>query len=427
MKDALFYRIVFAGFFMLPFENFIIAPSSGWPALSPLVFLLALVFRSTKFSLDRKEVIVLLFGFTLSCLGWSVSENIGGGNRNFFGDVVGGLTPLLLGLCFYRVMTVVLSDRGFFKASLDFFFWGSVVALIASIVILVFGYLLKVGFFIEFLGFILKRNHEMYRFSFLFAEPSFVSVHVLGVLVPFAWISWRLDYKLQFKRMLGVLFCYVLVALIFMDSARFILDVVFLFFVVLFFYYSKSFLFLRSSKLFALSLVFVFFVYVTSMNLELLEVVTFGRVSGGVDILSIVNSDPSLASRFFRTDAVYQALIDNPIFMFTGVGFGNIGYLVDLGFYDASMNYMSNYTVEIDNIYLRGSGSNIFNMYARVVGEFGVLVALAVPLLLYSRRVAFLFFIVGWCYVQFDSYAFYGVWIYLAVAGYFKKNMSASV
>ena len=56
------------------------------------------------------------------------------------------------------------------------------------------------------------------------------------------------------------------------------------------------------------------------------------------------------------------------------------------------------------------------SMPVRLVSELGVVAALLIVVLLFDRRFVFLYAVTLYVYVQFDSYAFYTLWIHVFFA-----------
>ncbi|UAW99449.1 hypothetical protein KEM63_05640 [Halopseudomonas nanhaiensis] len=404
------------GFFLLPFENLAIAPSAGWPAIAPIFFFASVLLslNSMSFSVAKVRTVVALV--IISSCGWISTYVLGLDNRFFVRDVFDAFAALTLGVCFAICLARVfrpgvradLQIRGYLNA----YALGSTIAIGTSSLL----YLLsKAGVsFASYLALIiLKRNEEMNRFAFFFAEPSFVSVHILGVLIPLTWLAWRLDLTLERNRLLGLGLAYILISVLLLDSARFWIDMCFLAATSAFFYITRSF-----KKVSIKTLLFAMTIALPTSNFilfneGLLGSLTMGRVQASDDLLITLNSDDSLASRFFRTDAAYQAWKEYPQYLITGAGFGNIGALIDVGYQKALDNFRSSYMKEVIQIGESGSGPNIFNMHAKTIGEFGLIVYLLLLFALFDRRFCFLFLTIFWCYLQFDSYAFYGLWIYV--------------
>jgi hypothetical protein len=410
-----YYRCVFLAFFFLPIENLLFAPSAGWPAISPVFFFIAYLLSFRAFPFGRIEVLLFSSFSALSALGWFSTYLFETGNRNFVSDISGSLLPLILGYSFFKVFLNLIDDGDFFKRAIEYYLKGALLSVFLSVLIWIFYKYLGLVFISDFTQFLFKRNGELERFSFFFAEPSFVSVHLFGVLLPFLFYCWKMSWSEHFNMLLRVFLLYLLFSFLFMDSVRFYIDVLFVFGVFLYFKMTGLFLSPSNGKVF----LFVFFsAFIITFLFKfpiLIEWLTLGRVATDGSILDMLSSDPSLASRFFRMDALINGLDVQPIHLITGVGFGNVGYLVDLGFLDALKNFGSSYFKEVEDIARDGNGPNVFNMYTRLLGEFGLLVTSIILAAFYEKRIAFLYLVVGWCYIQFDSYAFYGVWIYLAI------------
>lgn len=408
------------GMFLIPFENFIFAPSAGWPAISPLFFFVAFVFLPKNKYFTRQSFRWVVALVVLSLIGYFLSHGISIGNRYLFRDVSAALAALIFGYAFYSAMSFHFIknnniDYDNCRAMINSFVRGSFWALSFSLLILVFNNLLKVGSFIQVSSFILKRNIESGRFQFLFAEPSFISVHILGVLVPLAWLCWRLNFSAERKSILRITFAYLFLSLLFANSARFLIDFFVLSCAGFLFYIYSSFSRLNYKKVFLLLIFPMLILFLSIADDEIFSAVTNDRLSYSGDFRFLINSDPSLASRFFRIDAVYNGLSEYSYFLVTGVGFGNIGSLVDFGYDRAISNFYSLFFEEVDYIRINGNGPNIFNMHLRIIGEFGLIFFLILLYKVFNRKTAFLFFVIMWCYVQFDSYAFYAVWIYLVI------------
>lgn len=421
MIENLSKRFFKYGMFLIPFENLSIAPSAGWPAIAPIFFFVSFLCLPKR---EHFTASSLIWGGALAIIsftGYILAEQITNGNRFFYRDVIAAAGVFFLGYTFYRTMIFHLVrndvvDVSFIGSLLRSLIRGSFVALSISLMILIFNNLFKVSGFIQIASLVLKRNVESERFQFLFAEPSFISVHILGVLVPFYWLSVKFNLLTESKRLIKIIIIYIVISIIFANSTRFLIDLFVLGVLTFFSYFLNSSSRLNYKKVFLLLIIpvllFAFFV----SNLELLETLTNNRVSFSGDFSSLVNSDPSLASRFFRIDAVYQGILDHKYLLLTGVGLGNIGSLIDFGYIKALDNFYSFYLNEVESIGLIGNGPNMFNMHVRLIGEFGLLFYGFILWFFFNRKIAFLYFLTFWCYVQFDSYAFYAFWIYCAAS-----------
>lgn len=400
---------------MMPFENLAIAPSSGWPAIAPIIFLLAL-FSSPRSNVLLKRIFILLFlTLIFSSFGWLLSSVSVGLSRNFIPDVITSFASLLLGAAFYFVTSDYLffspgSQNRKFVYLLNGLIYGSFFALFLSVIILLSTYFFA-GAVQNILVLISKRTYDVQRFSFLFAEPSFVSVHVYGVLTPLAWLAWKMGCRIQFVRLLWVIITYIVLSIWFLSSLRFIIDTIFVFILFLCFYFSGSFKNVQIFKIFSVAVV-ILVIFFNLLQFVQVDVLSFGRLTLSDDFMVFISSDASLASRYFRINAASSALLSNPYLLFTGAGLGNVGALVDSGYIAALGEFYSPYMDEVESIKELGSGSNIFNLHIRMIGEFGIVVYAAFALFIYRKNLAFIYILMGWVLIQFDSYAFYLLWIY---------------
>lgn len=410
-------RLLVLAFFLVPFENLSVAPSAGWPAVSPLFFLLIVALNFKKIEFSKKEISIIFILLLWSVLGWLLSFLVSDGNRFFIRDVSGSLLPLILGYAFYKTLMIIIDNEQLLRRAIDSFIVGSIVSLLCSLGILVFGFIAQIPMILDVLDVLLKRNADLVRFSFFFAEPSFVSVHLLGFIIPLIYICKLCDFNAQFWKLSLILALYIVVGFLYMESARYYIDMFFVCVIFVVFWLSNSFKTPSTSKLLFILLLSMPFCMLLYSSPVIVEHLTLGRVDIDNNFDDMIGSDASLASRFFRSDAVVSAVFDNVVLIFTGVGYGNIGLLVDLGYEDALTRFTSSYMKELFDIYNYGNGSNIYNMYVRMLGEFGIVVPVIIILSLYDKRHSFLFLIACWCYLQFDSYAFYAIWIYLAVCG----------
>lgn len=418
------------GFFLMPFENLAIAPSAGWPAVSPLLFFLAFALgRNRKLNGDIVAWVVILA--TLSAANWlsvAVSDGFG---RFFARDVLSGLAPVVLGVSFFLLMRSVFFADGVFNRNrfaecMGSLYLGSIFALLFSVCVLVAAHILKAPAVLAVLELILKRNADVARFAFVFAEPSFVTVHIFGVLIPFAWLCWRVGLADISKKLIGVIVVYVLISVVYLDSVRFNVDLAMLVLVTATFWKLRGFVYLSRIKILAVISFVIVAAQLMVVSPEIISTLTSNRIDiNGAGLREVFNSDGSLASRFFRIDAVIAGMIEKPYYIPFGVGWGNVGFIVDAGYSVAESNYTSLFYKEVDQIRQDGSGPNIYNMYVKLFAEYGIVVPIVMFYRLYSRKTAYLYVIIGWCYLQFDSYAFYGIWIYL-IALYVVKDDAVS-
>lgn len=416
-------KVAWLGFFMMPFENLAFAPSAGWPAVSPIIFLLALLLSARSGVLIARMVILLLLVVGYSSMGWLISGLSIGLSMGFVSDVVASVMALLLGASFYLVVSdYLVNTPGTYKEKFSYLLngliHGSLWALFFSILIIIGTYYFE-GIVRSILAMAFKRTYEVQRFSFLFAEPSFVSVHIYGVLIPLAWLAWKLDCKVQFNRLLWIVCAYTLLSFLFLTSLRYIVDTLFILTLLLIFYTANSFYRIRWIRLTQVSVVILVAAGALISYIGV-DVLSAGRLLLSDDFTTLISSDASLASRFFRINAVISSILANPTLLFTGVGVGNVGALVESGYYSALSEFYSPYTDEVESIKSLGSGPNIFNMHIRMLGEFGF-AYIVFAILLFRKNLTFIYLLIGWVLIQFDSYAFYSLWIYLLAMSVSKR------
>ena len=430
--DFLFYLAAAT----LPFENLFFAPSSGWATVTPLIlFLYAMLnLYYLRPHLNFIKKICLFF------LGFGLLSTI---TVIFFhgrlDDYLAAYVPIVLGLsCLFSFLEFHAKQGGNFKQK--FYFLTSII-IISYLVSLLIGlaeyFALKYHLtgISDILAHLFKRNYlAKNRVQFFFTEPSFIGMHLFGILLPLFWLTKR--YALLF---LIILYSYS--AILFGAGVRIILDI-FLVILILSFYYlkrSKDRLF-TSLVIVALVLFIVsvsaingrfhkiFFGFLNSSsetsldcNLEenqnTEECLTFFRQAG-------VNSDGSFASRLFRIKSTVFGYTKSPVGFFIGYGLGNSIHPARLGHAEAKKKYKSSYMKEVNDLanpkYHDDSVS--YCLYTRFVSEFGIF-ALLIGLffLINLARKSFLpykyhyLFIILYLYLQFESLSFYALWLYLAI------------
>ena len=408
------YLLACVGFFLLPFENLKIAPSAGWPAITPIVLFFAFIF-SNKLVVSRAGIGWFGAIIGLSGLGVFSAFLIGEENKYFIDSFFDTLITLLLGYASYQVFcneaiynkqVHLIRLEGLLKA----FILGSIAALFCSLLILLFRHIYPVPGFIELLTVLLKRNVTAPRFHFLFGEPSFISVHIMGVIIPFLWIAVKYHLEVIKKWLLGILLTYVIFAFPYSGSARFFLDMTLLTTIYLIFkLVTKKDQEVSSIKVGFIFLVLVLIGYIMLSSPWLVKTVTLGRVELKDSLFKTALTDPSLQSRLLLTMSIFNALLEQPIFLIFGTGLGNVAYLYDIGVLLTVMDFPLFTT---DNVLGK---HYLYNMHLRLIAEFGVFFYLYVLHRLYDKRLIMLYIIMLLCYTQFDSYAFYLVWFYLFI------------
>ena len=61
-------KLLLLGFFLVPIENLSVAPSSGWPAIAPVIFFLVAALNIKKMRFSKKEITIIFFlSFFVEC------------------------------------------------------------------------------------------------------------------------------------------------------------------------------------------------------------------------------------------------------------------------------------------------------------------------------------------------------------------------
>lgn len=242
------------------------------------------------------------------------------------------------------------------------------------------------------------------RPQFLFAEPSYIGMHLFGILLPTFW-------QTKDKRV-GVLIPVFSIGAILMNSGtRIILDSI----VALLIWLIASVNF-RSWKATMAFVTGIAMLAVTSLgavfvNLRLNALVTKGLLAG----------DGSMSSRIFHMLAPMWSWKHDAAHMVFGWGAGNISNAVRTG-YDGALQWYSNHG-GLGNPEIKGLANppvNVFTMsaYASFITEFG-LACFVVLVLLFSiyiiknhawNRLSICWMVLLiYLYIQFESYSFYAI------------------
>lgn len=440
------HHLYLLGIFFLPIEALPISISKGWNAVALLFFLadtfLILFFHPRAISKvfaradpkSQKNLLILL----VFCLGLSLFSYLISGEISLSGLARGTIT-LVLGLSFffstaYHLLVGRLSSDVLLSVLFSSYFFALLV-----------GVLQFFNVNIPFIDLIAENSRRggrvgIERVTFMFSEPSFVAVHLSGVLLPFFLLLARRRSQILIGSFL--ILSFVGINLISGSSLRLLFEfgVISAF---LFFQFGvgsiQSFLrkiFLSSSFLFvAFSLLFfgVFYSFVTVVLFPhlsndggfLLQV--FDNFSYLQDrMLQVLNfsegvSDYSASIRRLRVDLVVRTLSICPsIPMLTssiGVGFANLPSLTGQACADVFAPYRQilAYNPEYLELVSDSAVRTVFSMPARILGEFGIIGFISFVYILFPRtfeqRIIASSVIVS--LIGFDSYAFYGIWIYV--------------
>lgn len=252
----------------------------------------------------------------------------------------------------------------------------------------------------------LRSTYGEGRVQFSFTEPSFISVHLFGVLLPFYVITRDIKF-------LWLIILFLVVGIAGHAGVRLLVDSG-LVLVVFLFYYNN---FVKKPVFFLLCLIAcVLIIFLGSeefVNQRLKDILVDG-----------IYADDSLAARFFRLNAIVNGYLDTPLRALFGYGIGQEVIPLKIGFDQALSVYLSDYMYEIN--YLQDVDSKVLPnvggcFWIRIISEFGLIILFLILTKLFfiyirlkSKLLKSTFLIVCIILVQFGSYAFYGMWIIAA-------------
>ena len=387
---------------MLPFENFWFAPSEGWAAISPVILAFYVLLNikllpKTIFSLRQ------IFGFFFFAV-------ILGSATAFFNvvnakDYLSSFVPLILGAI------LLLSFYIFYKKQQD-------LRTVINIVVVAYAVAVMIGFF-EFLA--LKLNNHFFaewlsgffkrdylvtnaRVQFFFTEPSFIGMHLFGILLPLYWLSRRKD-------LLFIMALFAFEAIAFNSGVRVIIDIA----VVATIYFFYLLLKHKQAKWIPLILLIfgLSFGYFYNNNIRVKKIIDAG-----------IYADGSLASRYFRIQASVIGYAKTPTEALIGYGMGNSIKPLHLGYDEARALYTSDYLREVEALdnkaILFHDDSVAYSLYIRFISEYGLILALIGLTYLFMitkrsllpQRWLYLIIIL-YIYVQFESLGFYSLWLFI--------------
>ena len=402
--------------FLLPFENFFFAPSAGWATLTPIIFvgyLLCNIKYWGKCIFKYKKIFLMVFlGVIITVINLLfIDEYI----KPAILRVISAAISLGLGLVSLMSFHIYLIEKNGDIKKIE------KIILIAYSISLLVGLVqwISVEFNIsvikELAGILSKRNYLRYnRIQFCFTEPSFIGMHLYGVLLPIYMFG-------KNKKIKNLIIVFVLSSIFFGSSVRFLTDTA----VVLAIYALYRINFKKAISIMAVAgVIFVMVfggIYMYNNN---------GRVN------AIINgglySDGSLASRWFRINATIKGYISEPFHTLMGYGLGQEVFPLKNGYNSAVAEYKSWYTGEVNALYyaLETSEESVtFCLYTRLISEFGLIIFLRILMELSyiykninDKNWKFTFSVVLYLYIQFEPYAFYSIWLFLVLNEAKKRN-----
>lgn len=394
------------GLIFIPFDNLFFAPSSGWATIAPFFFLAYLI---TGFNGIRKVIsrcgtffpILLLFGIYQCCL-WLY-------NGLNFSAAIDELGTLFLGIIFFLSLVLRYEVRNYdadvdarylYKSYCISFAYGIIRFLALN--------------YIEWLNnvFMLIEKRTYNRLTFSFTEPSFISVHILGVL--FLWVYLVRDAKLANKMIrLGMLF--LVLSTVFKSSSRCVIDfAIFIGFTLVYLLFRDAKHFARNFLLILICIILV--VIMISVSPRVLRVLSNGFYA-----------DASMASRFFRIVAMLAGFKENIVNSLVGYGIGNMDIPFNNGYTYAYEHFTNAYVSEILALKDTSELTTVFCLPLKIMSAFGIIPFFIGMVSLFYKCLKnhidlLCILLVIWVYIQFDSYAFYALWILFYLAKFGNHN-----
>lgn len=396
MPSRMWSLVFYMGLAFLPFDNLSFAPSLGWAAISPYFFIAATflmmvenksVFNGVlKYAINKSGVYVVvlllisLVAYLLSDVNWRL---------------VGlSFLKVFLGTCFFICLVGIKRvDRIWERRALKILAFSYGLSLIVGLIQYT-NILFSTSVGNSIFQSIFARYYPE-KIQYTFTEPSFASMHVFGVVLPFLLCLNVHNFYSKFLKLFGV--AVILLSIFSGSSLRILFD---LGLVLL------AFMLVLSNKQ-RVSYVAV----ISILGIALLNIfppVLLDRIENIFSTQEI--SDPSAAIRKFRINAALSGTFNEPYAVVMGYGFGNSAAAINNGFSD-SYDRISQSYAEIDNLREESDGL-VYSMHGKLIAEHGIFLYGLILMLLWSRRHRFFWLLILISYLQFDSYAFYTVWIY---------------
>lgn len=394
------------GIFMLPFENLFFAPSTGWATITPIIFAIYILFNiklAFKSLYKYRYILVFFaFGILISCLNYIY---IGVELKN----LINALISLGLGITNLICFDIYFSQK---KHSINN---------IVKIILISYGISLLIGW-VQFISarldiiyikdlFILleKRAYIKYnRIQFTFTEPSFIGMHLFGILLPMFICTKK-------KSILAMIIAFAVSAILFSSGVRILIDIIVVIGICYLIYFIKN---IKSKK--------VVFRTIAIILLGIVTIITLYNTN--YRVRSILNkgiyADGSLASRFFRINSSVKGYMKDKVNFAFGYGIGNSIIPMRNGYEEAIAEYKSDYTKEMEELADPNFTNDSVNycLYTRFTSEFGIIALIIAMIYMFrlSRKSKDIFmknyiFILLYLYIQFESYAFYTIWLYIVL------------
>lgn len=396
------------GLFLIPFENFFFAPSSGWAAIAPIAFFIYFFskFKLIPLLIKREKKII---GFLILMICWGFLICVFEGTFNFVA-IKRTVYTLGLGIIFYFSFIIrYIFKKNSIKKDVQILIYGYLLSMIIGIIQWL-SYNYNLNSIIEIIQTLSKRTY-IERVQFTMTEPSFISFHVYGIIL-IIYIFFKKIYIQPSKLHSVVLIFFPILVLVIGKSTRFIVDTIIVLFICIIYNFFSLKKISKKIKLIILCMG-IFVGYILFNNREIM-VQKIGKIDSRIEKIykKGIYVDASLASRYFRINASIKGYKTNLFRTFIGYGIGNMGIPLSLGYKEAREEYKNDYLKEVEAL-KKFNGHSLFCMYIKIISEYGLIFLLILLISLYSSTYLLEYLIIGYLLIQFDSYSFYSIWLYL--------------
>lgn len=395
---------------LIPFDNLFFAPSRGWATISPILFFIynVLNIKSTLYIIIKKEYKVVIVIYFLVTYSFGLYLINGIELSNF----IDAIQSIILGISFY---IAIINRYVIKKNNLEKDICILIKAYYASFIYGLIKYIsleLNINSLLNLFKVIEKRYYD--RVAFSFTEPSFIAMHVFGVMLPVYYLTKGRKNK---KNIIILIILFSILTIVSKSTTRFIIDILFITIIFIgYLIFNKEI----KIKYKAIAIYFLTFFMILSPIFLIKLIDSNTRFKNIIE--QGIYADSSLASRYFRVNASIKGYINKPDKVLWGAGIGNSYIFLQSGYDEAFSEYKNNYVKEVLSI-KDNKQAELFSMPIRLISEFGFIITLILffILIIYSMKNKsnlFLFIVTLYLYIQFDSYAFYSIWIYIYYCKY---------
>ena len=216
---------------LLPFENFFFAPSSGWATITPIILALYIVFNLKIFFQEivkfKKTMLLLAIGVVFTLINYIFVTPV-------ISNIINAIISLGLGLvCLFSFDIYYIKNKKDIKKIVNILFISYLISLIFGIIEFI---TIKANIPIikDAFNVLFKRDYIQYgRVQYFFTEPSFIGMHIFGILLPIYWIS-------KERKMLYLIIAFIISTIAFNCGVRILLDIAVVGTILLFAYLARN-------------------------------------------------------------------------------------------------------------------------------------------------------------------------------------------